>query len=422
MSDRSSIAVVGAGVAGIVSSYLLQNDYDVTLFEKNDYVGGHTHTIVLPDGRDKGLPVDTGFIVMNGKTYPLFTRFLDALKVQLSETTMSFSYYCKQTGLQYGSSTLNNVFAQRKNLLKLSYFKFLREIITFFKTVKEQLETGELKELSLADFLSREGFSTAFRDQYILPMSAAIWSASYTDMGAFPMESFARFYENHGLLSVSDHPQWFYVKGGSHSYVNAFLTQFPGRVISNTPVKSVTRGDQKITIHLNDGNAMDFDRVVMATHADEALLLLGDPSRAEQELLSPWRYSKNKTVLHTDTSFLPPNVRARSSWNAVREPGQGKEAPITVTYDMTRLQHLDTPTTYCVTLNPATPIDPAKVIASMTYTHPIFDFPATKTQALLEQLNGERNTWFCGSYFGYGFHEDAVRSAVNVGKDLGVTL
>lgn len=422
MTDRSSIAVIGGGVAGIVSAWLLQNEYDVTLFEQNDYVGGHTHTIVLPDGPDKGLPVDTGFIVMNDKTYPLFTRFLDALGVKRTETTMSFSYYCKRTDLQYGSSTLNNVFAQRKNILRPSYWMFLREIMTFFKTVKHQFKSGQLTGLSLADFLNREGFSTAFSEQYILPMSAAIWSASYTDMGAFPMESFARFYENHGLLSVNEHPQWFFIRGGSHIYVKAFLQQFPGRVMKDASVTSVTRGDKGVTIHLKDGEAMDFDRVVIATHADEALGLLANPSKTEHQLLSAWRYSENKTFLHTDTSFLPPNPRARSSWNAVREAGQGAETPITVTYDMTRLQRLDTLATYCVTLNPATPIDPSKIIASMTYTHPIFDFPAMKTQAMLEQLNGERNTWFCGSYFGYGFHEDAVRSAVNVGKQLGVDL
>lgn len=422
MSNRSSIAVIGGGVAGIVSAYLLQNAHDVTLFEKNDYVGGHTHTITVQSGEDQGLPVDTGFIVMNDKTYPLFTRFLDRLQVQRSETTMSFSYYCKKTGLQYGSETLDSVFAQRKNIFRPSYWSFLYDIVRFFKVVKQQLYTERLKGISLADFLSREGFSTTFRDQYLLPMSAAIWSASYSDMGEFPMESFARFYENHGLLSVNDHPQWYFIRGGSHSYVKAFLSQFPGKVLTESPVQSVTRHSDGVDIQLKNGETKSFDRVVIAAHADEALALLSDPSRHERELLSAWRYSENKTYFHTDTSFLPPNERARSSWNAVREAGQDAVSPITVTYDMTRLQALDTSNIYCVTLNPATPIDPSKVIASMTYTHPIFDFPAIKTQSMLHQLNGEQNTWFCGSYFGYGFHEDAVRSAVNVGKDLGVEL
>lgn len=422
MPNRSSIAVIGGGVAGIVAAYLLQDNHDVTLFEKNEYVGGHTHTITIPSGDDRGVNVDTGFIVMNDRTYPLFTRFLDSLQVQRSETNMSFSYYCKRTGLQYGSSTMNSMFAQRQNLLKPSYWHFLYEIMRFFKVVRRQLENTGMQGLSLGDFLEREGFSSSLRDQYVLPMSAAIWSASYSDMGEFPMASFARFYENHGLLSVNDHPQWFFIKGGSHTYVKAFLKQFPGKVVTEAPVKSVMRHEKGVGVRMKDGIEMTFDRVVIATHADEALQLLADPSDHERDLLSVWRYSENQTVLHTDTSFLPPNKRAWSSWNAIRESGHGNTSPITLTYDMTRLQNLDTRQTYCVTLNPAKPIDPSLIVASMTYTHPVFDFPAMKTQPLLDQLNGNRNTWFCGSYFGYGFHEDAVRSAVAVGKAMGVEL
>jgi predicted NAD/FAD-binding protein len=241
-------------------------------------------------------------------------------------------------------------------------------------------------------------------------------------MSDFPMESFARFYENHGLLSVKEHPQWYFIKGGSQSYIKAFLNQFPGIVNTRSPVKSVSRHDSGVRIHLSDGSRTDVDGVVIATHADEALALLENPTDMENDLLSPWRYSTNAVVLHTDSRFLPPNIKARASWNAIRESGHTHDAPVSLTYDMTRLQHLDTETTYCVTLNPATPISENHIIETMTYTHPIFDFPAIETQSRLERLNDQGNTWFCGSYFGYGFHEDAVRSAVNVGKLFGARL
>jgi predicted NAD/FAD-binding protein len=422
MKDRMSIAVIGGGVSGVTAAYLLQNKHDITLYEKNDYVGGHTHTVTIPSGPDAGLRIDTGFIVMNDKTYPLFTRFLDALHVKTEKTDMSFSYHCRKTGLQYGSSSLNSVFAQRANLFNPTFWFFLKDILRFFKEARTGLQSGDLNGLSLDTFLTSKRFSDMFRDCYLLPMSAAIWSASYKDMGEFPMASFARFYENHGLLSVNDHPQWYYVSGGSRSYIDAFLAQFPGTVETASPVQSLCRKEDKVVLRLADGNTRAFDAAIIATHADEALALLEDPSALEKELLSPWRYSENAVFLHTDTSFLPTNTRARASWNAVRENIQTETSPITVTYDMTRLQKLDTASTYCVTLNPCTPVPEKHVLAAMVYTHPIFDAGGTATQGRLSQLNGQRNTWFCGGYFGYGFHEDGVRSGVNVGKHFGVSL
>ncbi len=422
MKDHMSIAVVGGGVAGITASFLLQDKHRVTLFEKNDRVGGHTHTVTLSSGPDQGLRVDTGFIVMNDKTYPLFIRLLSRLKVELAETDMSFSYYCKGTGLQYGSSSLNSILAQRKNIANPAYWKFLLEIIRFFRTVRRCLEKGSMGRVTLEDFIREQGFSHRFRDQFLLPMSAAIWSASDREMTQFPMEAFARFYDNHGLLTVRDHPQWYFVKGGSQSYVTAFLNQFPGTVHTGSPVRSIGRADTGVTLTLSDGTQKDFDAVVIAAHADEAFSLLADPSPEEKRLLSPWRYSKNRVILHTDTALLPTNIRARASWNTIREPGHRSTSPVTVTYDMTRLQNLATDTTYCVTLNPANPIPEEHILASMVFTHPIFDFPAMDTQSGLPGLNGVRNTWFCGSYFAYGFHEDAVRSSVSVGRQFGVNL
>ena len=422
MKQQLSIAVVGGGVAGITAAYLLQQKHDVTLFEKNGYIGGHTNTVTIPSGPDRGLPVDTGFIVMNDRTYPLFSSFLDRLGVETSETDMSFSYYCRSTGIQYGSSGLNSLMAQRKNLLNPGYWRFLAEILRFFRTVRESLNDQSLVGLTLDDFVRREGFSRRLYNHYLLPMSAAIWSASDRDMKGFPMESFARFYENHGLLSARDHPQWYFISGGSQSYVRAFLKSFSGKVLPGMPAESIRRHESGVSITVKEGESRKFDAVVIATHADEALQLLEDPSEKEQSLLSPWKYSSNQVILHRDTSLLPPNPRARSSWNTIREEGHSTESPITVTYDMNRLQKLPGRHTYCVTLNTALPINEDQIIKSIAYTHPIFSFPAMDTQSGLHELNGQRNTWFCGSYFGYGFHEDAVRSSVEVGRRFGVEL
>ena len=422
MKQHLSIAVVGGGVAGITAAFLLQKKHHVTLYEKNDYVGGHTNTVTISSGPDSGLRVDTGFIVMNDRTYPLFSRFLSSLGVKTSKTDMSFSYYCRMTGLQYGSSGLNSLLAQRKNILNPGYWRFLGEITRFFKVVQKRLKDGSLKGLTLAEFIRQKKFSSRLTDNYLLPMSAAIWSSSDRDIMGFPMESFARFYDNHGLLSARKHPQWYFVTGGSRTYVEAFLKQFSGQVFTGSPVQSLRRDDSGVSIRTADGSRKVFDAVVIAVHADEALKLLEDPSEQEHLLLSPWRYSNNMVYLHNDTSLLPPNPRARSSWNTIRDHGHRSESPITVTYHMNRLQKLQSRTDYCVTLNPSRPVAEKHILDSMLYTHPVFSFAAMDTQSGLNELNGKRHTWFCGSYFGYGFHEDAVRSSVAVGRQFGVNL
>lgn len=422
MKQHLSIAVIGGGVAGITASYLLQKKHQVTLFEKNSYVGGHTNTIHVASGADEGLPIDTGFIVMNDRTYPLFTRFLSSLGVEKSETDMSFSYFCRETGLQYGSSGFNSLMAQRKNLLNPGHWSFLREILRFFRRTKARLAEESLHGLTLGEFIQQERFSARLTNNYLLPMSAAIWSASDHDMKGFPMEAFARFYDNHGLLSAREHPQWYFIKGGSQTYVKAFLKQFSGKVHTSSPVAAVRRTDDGIRISLAGDGEKSFDAAVIAAHADEALHMLEDPSDAERKLLSPWHYSVNRVYLHRDTSLLPPIRRAWSSWNAIREQGHDSESPMTVTYHMNRLQKLRSRFDYCVTLNPACSIKENLLLESLVYTHPVFNFAAMDTQSGLSELNGKRNTWFCGSYFGYGFHEDAVRSSVAVGRQFGVNL
>lgn len=417
-----SIAVIGGGVSGLTAAYLLQRKHRVTLFEKNDYIGGHTHTIVIDNGPDKGTAVDTGFIVLNKKTYPHFLRLLDQLDVSISPTNMSFGYYCRKTGLTYASRSPNTLFAQRKNLLKPSYWKFLAGIKRFIRTTKLDYDARKLDNITLGEYLQQNGYGEDVIRGFVIPMAAAIWSASDIQIMAFPMRAFAQFYDNHGLLSVSGHPRWYTVSGGSHTYVKKFIGQFNGKVIRNCPVDHVASDANGITVQPAGGESLVFDRVVIAAHANEALAMLADPSGDEQRLLSPWRYAHNRTVLHTDDDLMPPNRRAWASWNYTREADSADASPVTVTYHMNRLQRLTTSRQYYVTLNPAAPIRETSIIAEFDYTHPMYTTEAFDTQQELPDLNGKRNRYFCGSYFGYGFHEDGVKSAVSMAAHFGIDL
>jgi predicted NAD/FAD-binding protein len=406
---KQEIAVIGGGVAGIVAAHLLQDSYQVTLFEQNDYLGGHTHTITIPDGPDAGTAVDTGFIVFNEATYPLFISFLAELNVPSRETEMSFGFHCRQTGLVYAGNTFNGLFAQRTNLLSPRFYRFLLEIGRFSRLASADLTRQE--ELgTLEEYVRRHRFMPFMVENYLKPMAAAIWSTPAGQVAAFPARSFLLFFKNHGLLSLRNRPAWRTVGGGSHSYVTAFLNRFNGTVRLNSAVRRIHRTDEGVHLDCSDHHER-FDRVVLATHADQALRLLGDPTDEEMRLLGPWQYESNSTVLHTDTSVLPPLPQAWSCWNFRREPGDGAEPPVYVTYAMNLLQGLTTPTQYLVTLNRPDGYDESRIIAKMVYHHPTYTKASMATQDALPSLNGVRNTWFCGSYFGYGFHEDAVRSS-----------
>lgn len=415
-----NIAIVGGGVAGITAAYLIQRNHQVTLYEKNGYIGGHTHTLTIPDGPDAGTPVDTGFIVFNDRTYPILNRFFRELGVSIRKSDMSFGYYDEKSGFQYASSNLNSLFAQRRNLLVPSYWSMLAEILRFNRLVLHRLKKGMLAAVTLGQFLHRFKFSDRFKEQYLFPMVAAIWSAPDVEVERFPMLTFARFFDNHGLLTVHRHPQWYYVAGGSHTYVKAFLDQFQGEVFMQADIGSIERGNAGVTLKQTDGSTQTFDRVVIATHADEAYRLLADPSEDEHRLLGAWRYSTNQTYLHNDLAWMPSNPNAWASWNIIRGTRSDSSSPVTLTYHMNRLQQLKTRNQYLVTLNPFKPIAEDKVIAQMTYTHPVFTFNSLGTQPDLPGLNGVRNTFFCGSYFGYGFHEDAARSGVQAAAAMGV--
>ncbi len=419
--QRERIAIIGAGVAGIVSAYLLQNKYDVTLFEKNEYVGGHTNTVLIPNGPDAGLPVDTGFIVFNSRTYPYFEQFLAELEVEDRNSTMSFSYFSERSGLYYAGTSLNGLFAQRRNLIRPYFWRMLNDLVRFNKQALLDADSDKLVGLTLGDYVRQMGLSKEFMSLYLLPMGAAIWSTPTGEILNYPAQSFIHFFRNHGLLTVQDQRrlQWKTVKGGSNAYVKAFLKSFKGTVVTGAKIDRVRRtadvhGKWSATICHSDGREESFDRVVFGTHANEALQLLEQPTPMEHKLLGAWNYSKNHTVLHTDISVLPPSKKAWAAWNYTEETKSSPEHPVSVSYYMNALQGLNTPTNYCVTLNRTQPIKNEHIIREMNYTHPVFSFDAINSQTHLPTLNGGQATYYCGSYFGYGFHEDAVRSSVQM--------
>ncbi len=413
------IAIIGSGISGLTCAYLLHKKYDITIFEKNNYVGGHTNTIEVTDNETQ-IPVDTGFIVMNHKNYPLFTELLKRLDVELQDSNMSFGHFDLNKYFYYNTDTIRGLFAQRKNLLSLKFYKLLWDIIRFFRIANKDLDSPtrmkKLNDYSLGKYLKELNLGQEFIDSYLIPMGSAIWSTPTDKMMDFPLKSFLHFYRNHGLLSVNEHPQWRTIKGGSYQYVKKILDKTKCPVHCNTPVESITRETKGVSIITKTGRKETFDKVIIATHADEAYKILSDPTEEEKNLLSTWRYSQNKTFLHTDISLLPPNTDAWASWNFCR--GKNKD-DLTLTYYMNKLQKLKTNKTYLVTLNPQQEINPTKEILEIDYTHPQFDFENVKKQKQLSKISKDR-TFYCGSYHGYGFHEDGVRSAVDICKKLGV--
>jgi predicted NAD/FAD-binding protein len=346
---------------------------------------------------------------------------LEQLSVAIERTDMSFSYYDPQTGLSYATRNLNTLFAQRVNLIKPWYWRFLFEIKRFLMQTKEDYYEDRLEGLTLGEYLNKLNYSDHLIHMFAVPWAAAIWSATDFKMLEFPMKAFARFYENHGLLSVDETVPWFFVKGGSQTYVRAFLKSFQGRALEDMPVTKVKR-DQDVTVSFQNGSQETFHKVVIATHADEAFRLLQDPTEEEKRLLGGWKYSQNRVFLHTDTNWMPANRRSWASWNYIRMPESHEESPVTLTYHMNRLQNLKASKDYLVTLNPTRGIKDEFIIKKIHYTHPLYSFSAFESQKELSKLNGANHTFFCGSYFGYGFHEDGVKSALEVGKHFGVEL
>jgi predicted NAD/FAD-binding protein len=403
------IAVIGTGIAGNVAARELCREHEITVFEAGDHVGGHTHTHSIDDN-GRPLAIDTGFIVFNDWTYPNFIALLDELGVSSQPSEMSFGVKCEQTGLEYKGHTLNTLFAQRRNLLRPSFHRMLRDIVRFNSEARNLLEAGD-DSLTLGDYLHNNDYSDAFVDFYIIPMGAAIWSAEPRRMQSFPATSFARFFANHGLLNIKNRPQWRVIRGGSRSYVDKLTAPFRQQIRLDTPVTGITRRATHVEVSSAGYGKERFDRVFIACHSDQALAMLRDASPLEREVLGAIPYQRNDVVLHTDTSLLPRRRLAWSAWNYHRLAGDN--AAVSVTYNMNLLQGLPTQQTYLVTLNNSAAINPDKIIKRLSYDHPVFTPDGIVAQQRQGEINGVRHSYFCGAYWRYGFHEDGVVSALN---------
>ncbi|WP_085684789.1 MULTISPECIES: NAD(P)/FAD-dependent oxidoreductase [unclassified Pseudomonas] len=413
------IAIVGSGIAGLTCAYLLARRHDITVFEADARIGGHTHTVpVTVDGREYA--VDTGFIVFNGWTYPNFIRLLGQLGVAFKPTEMSFSVNDPDTGLEYNGNNLNSLFAQRSNLLSPGFWGMLRDILRFNKEARRDLAEQRITaDTTLDDYLKAGAYGERFILHYIVPMGAAIWSMPMAEMLNFPLQFFVRFFENHGLLSISNRPQWQVIEGGSSAYIAPLTASFKERIRLNCPVGRIDRDAHGVVIHSPAGIER-FDKVVLACHSDQALRLLGNPDVKEREILGALPYAENEVVLHTDTRLLPARKRAWASWN-YRLGGAG-HTQAAVTYDMNILQGIQSDTTFCVSLNQSAGISPSKVLARFTYAHPQFSLAAVAAQQRWAELDGAQHTHYCGAYWANGFHEDGVVSALRVAASFGESL
>jgi uncharacterized protein len=412
------IAIIGTGISGMLTAYLLNADHDITVFEANGYVGGHTNTMPV-QLRGETYAVDTGFMVFNHRTYPNFTRLLAHLGVASQPSTMSFSVKCEQSGLEYNGTSLNTLFAQRRNLLRPTFYRMLRDILRFHREAVAALAHGD-QQVTLGEYLVAGRYSREFIEHYIVPMGAAIWSADPAYLWRFPARFFIQFFHNHGMLSVNRRPQWRTISRGAQQYIEPLTRPYRNRIRLRCPVHSVRRHPDRVEVKSHSGETVSFDQVVVATHSDQALALLADPSVNEHEILDALPYQENEAVLHTDASLLPQNRRAWASWNSHLLPE--KYGRVTITYNLNILQNLRASLPLCVTLNRADAIDPAQIIRRITYHHPVYTLAGVAAQQRYMEINGVNRTYFCGAYWGYGFHEDGVNSALAVCRQFGREL
>ena len=419
LPTHSRIAVIGSGISGLAAAWLLGQRYQVTLFEQNDYLGGHTHTHALHDLAGRPQAIDTGFIVFNRPNYPHLTGLFKTLGITTQPTEMSFGVTLDGGRLEYGGASFGTLFAQSKNLVRPRFLRMVRDILRFNRLGKAALhapirDTGA----SLGDFLQHHGFGSGLIHDYLLPMAAAIWSCPTEVMLDFPALSFLQFFENHGLMNVQDRPPWETVVGGSARYIDAMCTSGQFTTHRNTPIHRVVR--EPNGVYLPEVNAR-FDACVYASHADQTLAMLDDADEQERHILGAFRYQENRAYLHRDVALMPKIRRVWSSWNYLGQTNQSGQRAVAVTYWMNHLQRLTSDRPWLVTLNPFTPPDPALTDRVMTYHHPVFDANAIAAQHALPSLQGHRHGYFVGAWTGYGFHEDGLRSAVSVAEQLGVT-
>jgi uncharacterized protein len=416
------IAVIGTGISGLASAWLLSRQHEVHVFEREPRLGGHTHTVQVPRAGGEAsetLPVDTGFIVYNEATYPLLVRLLDELGVATQASDMSWSLRCERCDLEYAGSA-GGVVAQPRNLASPSYLRMLADIGRFNRLGARLVDDPRSADVTLGHFLETAGFGHGFRHHYLQPMAAAIWSSGTEQIGRFPLGTLLRFFANHGLLGITTHHQWRTIVGGTSSYIAPLSAPFADRIHRGDGVVAVERDRDGVTVRTGRGATARFDAVVLATHADEALGVLADPRPDEKELLGAWGYSDNDTWLHTDTDLLPRSRRAWASWNYLLEDCRTPSQQVSLSYHMNRLQTLDEPRDYVVTLNPASPPRVGTRLRRLDYTHPTFSPAAVATQDRLDELNGRDRTFHVGAYQRYGFHEDGLWSAVRAVSHLGV--
>jgi uncharacterized protein len=413
---RLKIAVVGTGISGLSAAWLLGQRHDVTVYERADRIGGHSNTVLASiDGQTIG--VDTGFIVFNRKTYPNLTALFELLRVPTQPSEMSFAVSMDGGALEYSGTGVAGLFGQPGNLFQPRFWSMLTDLVRFYRQApRDALCDGQ--EISLGEYLERGRYGIAFRDDHLLPMASAIWSAAPDAILSYPAAAFIRFYDNHGLLRFRDRPAWETVAGGSRNYVDRLTASFADRIKVDCGVREVCRLPGHVIVTDLKGRPERFDHVVMAGHADEALNALADPSRKERNLLSSFRYSRNLAVLHSDDSFMPKRRSVWSSWNYIGGRNCANES-VRVTYWMNRLQNIEIEKPLFVTLNPPQPPRAGTLLHSEVYDHPIFDAKAMSAQRRLWQLQGERNTWYCGAYFGAGFHEDGLQAGLAVAEQLG---
>ena len=412
------IAIIGSGISGLTAAYLLNHDHEITLYEANDHIGGHTHTHDI-EIEGKIWAVDSGFIVYNERTYPNFIRILDELGVERKPTRMGFSVKSVSNDLEYAGHSLDGLFSQRRNLIRPSFWRMIKSILRFKKESEEQLNELPL-DMTIGSFLEKNHYPSEFIEHFIIPMGAAIWSTMPNMMTEIPAVFFIRFFQNHGILAIKDKPTRWVINGGSKNYVKKMTASFTDRIMVSTPVKRVKRNDSIEIIAGSPQHMTRFDAVVFACHSDQALALLADPSYAENEILRAITYQKNDVLLHTDHSVLPTRRKAWSSWNYQLD--SNPERPVALTYNMNILQGLESSVTFCVTLNDPQAVSPDRIIKEITYHHPLITVESISAQKRKNEISGVNNTYYCGAYWHNGFHEDGVVSAMDACELLAANL